>query len=162
MGHCASRAERRLGELIDGQKQSIGLAKGNAGKGRPNLGGVPSTPPKSESPTLADAGIDKNLAKRARKLAAVPAPRFEQGLAAWREHSLHRSPRVSLPSVSATPTIPRSQRLGHRTPGGALWSRIGALLDDQFDGLEIDDQQLVVAMLEQMLAELRERMDVPA
>ena len=113
-------------------------------------------------PTLADAGIDKHLALRARKLAAVPEQQFEQQIVAWRDHTLRDSGRVSLPMVSQAPRTPRGQRLGHRTPGGALWSQIAVLLADQFDGLEIDDKQMVVAMLEQMLGDLRERMEVLA
>jgi hypothetical protein len=156
------RAERRVGELIDAQKESaVGLAKGNAGKGRPKLGGAALAPPKTAAPpTLADAGIDKHLAKRARKLAAVPEERFEEGLADWREHTLRDSGRVSLPAVSQAPKIPRRKRIGPRTPGGALWVQIGELLDDQFDGLEANDQQMVVAMLQQMVDDLRERMEV--
>jgi hypothetical protein len=66
---------RRLGVLIDAQRKTIGLAKGRRGAGRPKIGGVPKTPPKS-TPTLADAGIDKNLAKRARRAAAMSAEDF--------------------------------------------------------------------------------------
>ncbi|XEN30471.1 hypothetical protein M728_001068 [Ensifer sp. WSM1721] len=34
-------------------------------------GGVTHTPPKDDRPTLAEAGIDKNLAKEGRKLGAL-------------------------------------------------------------------------------------------
>ena len=74
------RAERRLGELIANQKDTMGLAKG----GKPYQSkptGVKDTPVE----TLADAGIDKNLAKRARKLAAIPEERFEEQVVDWRE-----------------------------------------------------------------------------
>jgi hypothetical protein len=67
------RAERRLGELMEAQKQTVGLAKGQLSRGlelnpREN----------SDPPTLAEAGIDKNLAHRARTYAAVPNDQFEQ------------------------------------------------------------------------------------
>jgi hypothetical protein len=58
------RAERRIGELMKQQKETVGLAQGK----RTDLG------PKRtqvDKPTLADAGIDKHLADRARKLAGM-------------------------------------------------------------------------------------------
>jgi hypothetical protein len=59
------RAERRLGEMMAEQKATVGLAP----PGRPKIG--VSETPISKPPTLAEAGIDKNLAKKARKLAAL-------------------------------------------------------------------------------------------
>jgi len=49
------------------------LAKGTKGqlKGTTISGGVSVTPPEKQ-PTLAEQGIDKNLADTARKLAAMP------------------------------------------------------------------------------------------
>ncbi|MBB2709770.1 hypothetical protein N2597_07500 [Rhizobium sophoriradicis] len=54
---------RRLDQMRQAQKETIGLAKA----GRPPKIGVPDTP---IIPTLAEAGIDKNLAKEGRKLSA--------------------------------------------------------------------------------------------
>lgn len=54
------RAERRLGEMITIQKETVGLntgAAGSAGPGRGNA--VPIENRVSSQPTLADAGIDK-------------------------------------------------------------------------------------------------------
>jgi hypothetical protein len=48
------------------QKKTVGLAPA----GRPKIG--LSENPISKPPTLAEAGIDKNLANKARKLAAMP------------------------------------------------------------------------------------------
>ena len=59
------RAERRLGELIRAQKETVGLATG----GGDTSGGSRKAPPQ-EPPSLADAGIDKKLSSRAQKLAA--------------------------------------------------------------------------------------------
>lgn len=67
------RAERRLGELMEAQKSVVGV---NAG-GRPKTG-VNKTPVTETPATLAEAGIDKNLAKRARTYAAVPEDKFEK------------------------------------------------------------------------------------
>ncbi len=74
------RAERRLGELIRAQKETVGLAP----PGRPKKNGS-SSEPISRPPTLAQAGIDKKLSSRAQKLAAVPEDRFEGMIRDWRE-----------------------------------------------------------------------------
>ena len=89
------RAERRLGELIKLQKDTVGLNTGTAGKGRPNLGGPDEVPPKDERPTLADVGIDKKLSSRAQKLAAVPEEKFEGMLGGWRERVADETERVT-------------------------------------------------------------------
>jgi hypothetical protein len=80
-------AERRLGQLIAAQRETVGLNTGTAGQGRPTaLGGIPDTPPKKDDrPTLAEAGIDKNLAKRARRAAALAEPEFKTALEVTRE-----------------------------------------------------------------------------
>lgn len=70
------RAERRLGQLMMLQKATVGLAKRGPSKKR----GVINTPQNSPA-TLDVAGIDKNLAKLARKYAAVPDDKFEGILA---------------------------------------------------------------------------------
>ena len=66
-------AERRLGELIKAQKQTVGLNQG-AVSGKT---GLKRNPVLDSRPTLASQGIDKNMADRARKLAAVPDAKFE-------------------------------------------------------------------------------------
>jgi hypothetical protein len=58
-------AERKLGQLMKRQDETVGLSEG----GRPKTGF--SENPVSK-PTLSDAGIDKNLAHRARQARAVP------------------------------------------------------------------------------------------
>jgi N6-adenosine-specific RNA methylase IME4 len=62
-----SLAERRLGELIRTQKNTVGLARG----GWPTRG-----PEAGPQVTLADAGISKNLSSRAQQLAALDEPAF--------------------------------------------------------------------------------------
>lgn len=73
------RAERQLGKIIEKQKQTVGLAKGSRGQlaGKDRSGGVLRTPPDAKAPTLAEAGIDKNLARDARALASVPDKQFD-------------------------------------------------------------------------------------
>jgi len=73
------RATRKLGDLMEQQRQTGKLAKGVRGHGRPTLGGVSKTPPKEE--TLADQGIDKNLAKLARSEFKKPEAKFETDVA---------------------------------------------------------------------------------
>ena len=84
------RAERRLGEMIRAQKETVGLAKG---------GGDTSTGsrkvPVQEPPTLAEAGIDKKLSSRAQKLAAVSEDKFERLLSEWRQHAEQENERVT-------------------------------------------------------------------
>jgi len=71
------RAERRVGELIGEQKKTEGLNRG--GGVRRNGHRVSSKPSvrKNDQLTLAEAGIDKNLADRGRKLATMPTEKFE-------------------------------------------------------------------------------------
>jgi N6-adenosine-specific RNA methylase IME4 len=88
------RAERRLGEMIRVQKETVGLATGTAGLGRPSLGGTYKEPPKA-IPTLAQAGIDKKLSARAQKMAAVPEEQFEGMLGEWRERVEKENERVT-------------------------------------------------------------------
>jgi len=73
------RAERRVGELMRAQRETVGLAR----PGKHRVIGTKTDPIKK--PPLAKAGIDKHLAQRARKLAAMPPKKFEADLAAWRK-----------------------------------------------------------------------------
>ena len=79
------RAERRLGEMILEQKETVGLNEGRAGAGRPSLGGTQEEPPKDIRPTLADVGVSKKLSSRAQKLASIPEDDFENTLSEHRE-----------------------------------------------------------------------------
>jgi hypothetical protein len=67
------RAEKRLGEMMAEQKTTVGMAKGGEHYHQEPTG-VDRTP---VVPTLEDAGIDKNLAKRARKAAAMSEEKYE-------------------------------------------------------------------------------------
>jgi len=69
------RAKRRLGEVM----KEIPKAKGTRGVGRPKKGGIKNTPPKNVL-SLADHGIDKNLAEQARKAAALSEDDFEKSV----------------------------------------------------------------------------------
>ena len=92
------RAERRVGELIQAQKETEGLNRGAAGTPGPGRGnknvGLEKTRVSSQ-PTLAEAGIDKNLADRARKLSSVPEHEFEGMVGEWRERVTEENERVT-------------------------------------------------------------------
>jgi hypothetical protein len=74
----AARAQRKRVFRIEpagaqagrAQKETVGLATGTCGQlsGRDASGGVLTTLPEKNLPTLAAAGIDKNLVKRARSV----------------------------------------------------------------------------------------------
>lgn len=90
------RAERRLGEMIRAQKETVGLNKGSKAGRLPKNGGSREAPPLTDDrPTLADAGIDKKLSSRAQKLAAVPETEFEGMLGEWRERVQSEGERVT-------------------------------------------------------------------
>lgn len=76
------RAERRLGEMIREQKESVGLQAGARGIGKPKSG-VPEEYP--TIPTLADAGISKKLSSRSQAIASIPEDDFEATLYEHRE-----------------------------------------------------------------------------
>jgi N6-adenosine-specific RNA methylase IME4 len=75
------RATRRLDQLRQAQRETVGLASGREGK-RKSLG-LPENP--SDRPTLASQGIDKNLAHQARVLGALSDEKFENVITAARD-----------------------------------------------------------------------------
>ena len=89
------RAERRVGELIAAQRETEGLNVGS------RLAG-PSRTRQDERPTLADAGIDKHLADRARKLTKTDHVEFEQRLAEGRARIMDVSERVRVDLIAST------------------------------------------------------------
>jgi N6-adenosine-specific RNA methylase IME4 len=78
------RATRRMDQMRQEQKATVGLAKGTRGAGRPKIGGGKNPPPKPV-PSLADAGIDKDLAKEGRKLGVLSDREFEKSVKVARE-----------------------------------------------------------------------------
>lgn len=76
------RAERRLGEMISKSPK----AKGTRGqlRGRNASGGSKLDPPENSAVTLAEVGVHKALADRARKMAALPLADFEAHVAETR------------------------------------------------------------------------------
>lgn len=84
------------------QKDAGLLSRGTAGTGNANVtGGLKSNPPDNAPITLAEAGIDKNLADRARKYASVPEDEFENILADRRERIETENKRVTVNLLEA-------------------------------------------------------------
>lgn len=103
------RAERRLGQLIAEQKETVGL---NAGGRPPETGSkiepvLPSRPPgeylelRDERPTLSDIGIDKKLSSHSQKVAAIPEAEFEGIVGQWRETLETENERVTTNILAA-------------------------------------------------------------
>ena len=90
------RAERRIGELMAAQKEAGALSKG----GRARVCGLQENP-QTEPPTLEEAGIDKNLADRARKFAAIPEREFNDIVDDWRGRIAEENERVTVNLLAA-------------------------------------------------------------
>jgi FtsZ-binding cell division protein ZapB len=138
------RAERRLGELMGAQRETVGLAKGG-GDHR-----VPIGP--GALPSLGEAGIDKHLAHRARTYAAVPKDQFEQLLSKKRRRENARvvlDPEFQAEAESAARDleIERDERIA-LSGGGELAAenerlqRQVALLDRRIAALQEENSAL--------------------
>lgn len=90
-----NRAERRIGELMAAQRESVGTAQGR----RSDLG--PSATQVDVPITLAEVGIDKHLADRARKYAAIPEQQFEEILAERRQRIEQENERTTVDLLAA-------------------------------------------------------------
>lgn len=100
------RAERRLGEMLAAQKADGGLNRGTRGQlaGKSESGdvlAVVSDDRQKTVPTLASAGISKDLSSRAQKLAAIPEQEFEETLGEWRDNVKAEGARVTAKLVHA-------------------------------------------------------------
>jgi N6-adenosine-specific RNA methylase IME4 len=71
------RATRRMDQMRQDQKKTVGLNKGARGIGTKVRG--------DSNPTLAEAGIGKNLAKEGRKLGALSEPEFAKAVTTARD-----------------------------------------------------------------------------
>ncbi len=96
------RAERRLGEMIKAQKDTVGLAQGKRTDLVPDRNQV-------DRPTLADAGIDKKLSSRAQKMANVPDVEFECLLGDWRDRVEKENERVTVNLLRASERTERDK-----------------------------------------------------
>lgn len=85
------RAERRLGQMLAQQKETVGLNSGRAGRSPIAV----DTNDRDERPTLSQVGISKDLSSRAQKLAAVPEDQFENEVGQWRDRVQAEGARVT-------------------------------------------------------------------
>jgi hypothetical protein len=91
-------AERRLGQLMQVQRETFGLNKGG-GDQRSDHRGIQNP---GDPPTLAEAGIDKNLAKKARAAAAAMSEaEFKEAAKAKRDAVRTRSKKKAGPKPIA-------------------------------------------------------------
>ena len=121
------KAVRRLGEMMQGQKATVGLAQGarepGTKRGTTRVIGKPAS--------LAEAGIGKNLAHQARTLSKMPKPAFERTVQDKRQGVL--ASRTTRPAAEKRPAQPK--RVSHRDLL-ELWMRLA--VEDRrhfFDGI---------------------------
>jgi hypothetical protein len=81
------RSERRLGGVMEAQKETVGFNEGTKGS---RVRGARV----SEKPTLSEAGIDKNLAHRARKLSAMSDQNFEKMVVDGRDQLVKKGEKI--------------------------------------------------------------------
>jgi hypothetical protein len=89
------RAERRLGELMEQQKQTEGFNKSGGDQRSDHRDSA--KPGGNAKPTLAEAGINKNLAHRARAAAKPSDQEFEQKVTAEKEQIKSPEPKTVRP-----------------------------------------------------------------
>lgn len=92
-------AERRMGEMLIAQKETVGFNVGTRGqlKGKnPASGEVEKEAPDDQRPTLADVGISSKLSSHAQKMAVVPEDEFQARVDAWRDEMSAGQTRVTM------------------------------------------------------------------
>ncbi|MCZ6606570.1 MAG: MT-A70 family methyltransferase [Alphaproteobacteria bacterium] len=104
------RAERRLGEMIQAQKATVGLNVGKRGDRGPR-----AAPRSDARPTLNDVGISKKLSSTAQKLAALPVDDFEAMIARWRDQIIRANTRVTVNLLRAAEIERRDAKLAAQT-----------------------------------------------
>ena len=104
------RAERRLGELLRAQKETVGLHPGVRFTG--DCGGSDEEPPA----TLGEIGIDKKLSSRAQQLAALPDDEFDDLLGTWRGRIADNGERVTVHLLRQREQTARDAALGAPEP----------------------------------------------
>jgi len=121
------RAERRLGEMIVTQKETVGLNKGAAAGGKKEGPRGAYVEPRDTLPKLSDVGIDKRLSSRAQKIAAVTADKFEEMVDDWRGRVQQENERIT---VNLLREGDKAQRRAEKEQ--ALAGKIAALPDQKF------------------------------
>ncbi|MBX9728051.1 MAG: hypothetical protein K2X31_04000, partial [Sphingopyxis sp.] len=96
------RAERRLGEMLTQQKQTVGLNPGAKGIGPIAVVADDRNQKdrQATTPTLKSVGISKDMSARAQAIAAVPAAEFEAEVSEWRGRVEKEGERVTTKLVA--------------------------------------------------------------
>src|SRR5262249_38709707 len=110
------RATRRLDELRQAQKETVGLATGGEHGGRAGKDGLRKNP-SIVRPTLAMQGIDKGLAHQARVLGAMDDAAFERKVAEARDSAARVYRRAVREAEIAQE---REQRRAQNATGGSV------------------------------------------
>jgi hypothetical protein len=134
------RAERRLGELMAAAKAAGEMAKGAKGNPKGRGAKIVRVAEKPAHPTLADQGIDKNLADRARKAAALSEVQFET--------SVTKAVKVAVASVEGSKEIikearaeqQQAKRENRATRERALGDKLTALPEQRFGVIVADPE----------------------
>jgi hypothetical protein len=109
-----ARAERRLGEMIAAQKATVGLNTGAKGVGKKVRDSE-----KPALPTLDQAGIDKNLAHRARSAAGMSEQDFEDSVELLREQiadDRFRGSQIFYPETPEQEAEQKAEKKAERKP----------------------------------------------
>ena len=157
------RAERRIGELMAAQREAGMLSAGTAGAGNANVtGGLRENPPVDERPiTLAEAGIDKNLADRARKYAAIPEDEFNGIVNDWKGRVEQENQRVTVNLLAAGDRAAPASQPATPDPHAALRREFRSLTAEAQEDdwialrLEIIDLKKRIAEQRDQLAEVK-------
>src|SRR5262249_4717316 len=121
------RATRRLGQLMQAQKESVGLATGGEHGGRRRIDGSRADP-SIIRPTLAMQGIGKNLAHPARVLSAPSEKDFE-ALVADAHDKVARAVRNAVREIEIEQE--RAERRAQTAQGGSV-AHLHALIASGF------------------------------
>jgi N6-adenosine-specific RNA methylase IME4 len=138
------RAVRAIGLLIAKDREAGRLAKGTQGRGRPKLGGSSKDPPKDSSPkdlpSLADQGVDKHLADRARKAAALSEDKFEAGVARSVKLAVAAAENEKAVIKAARADVQKEKRAKRAEREKELADRIVALPDKRYGVIVADPE----------------------
>ena len=151
------RAERRLGEMIALQKQSIGLNSGvrMAGAVEGANDGSTAVVTNDHRPKLSDVGISKDLSSRAQKLAAVPEEEFEVEIGEWRGRVTEEGKRVTTRLEIAGEKALNKKQPQPKQPEPQPEEELEEGLVNEADIAEIfDNQEKRIAELESIVASL--------
>ena len=155
------RAERRIGELMAAQRDAGLLSTGAAAEGIGKRGFENN--PRSESApiTLAEAGIDKSLADRARKYAAIPEDEFNGIVDDWKGRVEQENHRVTVNLLAAGDRAAPASQPATPDPHAALRREFRSLTAEAQEDdwialrLEIIDLKKRIAEQRDQLAEVK-------